>query len=135
MSEILSLDGVIFYRGGSLCEGSAGDECFWIPKNLTYKGIFCIWFSKQRNMHNMTIFICSDSKAALSSYTISSKLLHQCWLSLQNLSNYRVGCFGCQVSATLRAMRRLIGWREWARTPTSVNRSFVIHCQLQLSGI
>jgi hypothetical protein len=41
-------------------------------------------------MHNMTICICSDSKAALlalSSYTISSKLLHQCWLSLQDLSN------------------------------------------------
>jgi hypothetical protein len=42
-------------------------------------------------MHNMTICICSDSKAALlalTPYTISSKLLHQCWLSLQNLSNY-----------------------------------------------
>jgi ribonuclease HI len=42
------------------------------------------------HMHNMTICICSDSKAALlalSSYTISSKLLHQCWLLLQDLSN------------------------------------------------
>jgi ribonuclease HI len=41
-------------------------------------------------MHNMTICICFDSKAALlvlSSYTISSKLLHQYWLSLQDLSN------------------------------------------------
>jgi hypothetical protein len=41
-------------------------------------------------MHNITICICSDSKAALlalSSYTISSKLLYQCWLSLQDLSN------------------------------------------------
>jgi hypothetical protein len=41
-------------------------------------------------MHNMTICICSDSKVALlalSSYTISFKLLHQCWLSLQDLSN------------------------------------------------
>jgi hypothetical protein len=41
-------------------------------------------------MHNMTICIGSDIKAvllALSSYTILSKLLHQCWLSLQDLSN------------------------------------------------
>jgi ribonuclease HI len=45
---------------------------------------------RSANMHNMTICICSDSKAALlalSSYKISSKLLHQCWLSLQDLSN------------------------------------------------
>jgi ribonuclease HI len=39
-------------------------------------------------MHIMTI--CFDIKTALlalSSNTISSKLLHQCWLSLPNLSN------------------------------------------------
>jgi hypothetical protein len=44
-------------------------------------------------------------------------------------------CFGCQVIATLRAMRRLIGWRAWARTPTSMDQSLVFHCQFQLSGI
>jgi hypothetical protein len=39
-------------------------------------------------MHCMTICIsCSDSKAALLEDTILSKLLHQCWLSLQDLSN------------------------------------------------
>jgi hypothetical protein len=32
-------------------------------------------------------------------------------------------------------MRRLISCREWVRTPTSVDRSPVFHCQLQLSGI
>jgi hypothetical protein len=32
-------------------------------------------------------------------------------------------------------MRSLIGWREWARTPISVDRSLVLHCQIQLSGI
>jgi hypothetical protein len=32
-------------------------------------------------------------------------------------------------------MKRLISWREWAWTPTSVDRSLVFHCQLQLSGI
>jgi hypothetical protein len=45
-------------------------------------------------MHNMTICICSDSKAALlalSSYTILSKLLHQCWLSLQDHSIIKTG--------------------------------------------
>jgi hypothetical protein len=41
-------------------------------------------------------------------------------------------CFGCQVTATLRAMRRLI---SWARTPTFVDRSAVFYCQLQFSGI
>jgi hypothetical protein len=49
-------------------------------------------------MYNMTIFICSDSKAALlalSSYTISSNFLYQCWLSLQDLSNNnRMRLFG-----------------------------------------
>jgi hypothetical protein len=44
-------------------------------------------------------------------------------------------CFGCQVTATLRAMRRLIGWHKWARIPTFVDQSLVFHCQLQLSGI
>jgi hypothetical protein len=40
--------------------------------------------------HIMTICVCSDSKAALLalfSYSILSKLLYQCWLSLQDLSN------------------------------------------------
>jgi ribonuclease HI len=48
-------------------------------------------------MHNMTICICSDSMAALlalSLNTISSKLVHQCWLSLQDLfNNNRVRLF------------------------------------------
>jgi hypothetical protein len=44
-------------------------------------------------------------------------------------------CFGCQVTATLRAMRRLIGWRGWARIPTFENWSLVFHWQLQLFGI
>jgi hypothetical protein len=44
-------------------------------------------------------------------------------------------CFGCQVTATLKAMRRLIDWRELSRTPTSADRSLVFLCQLQLSGI
>jgi hypothetical protein len=42
------------------------------------------------NLHNMTICICSVSKAALLalySYPILPKLLHQSWLSLQDLSH------------------------------------------------
>jgi hypothetical protein len=39
------------------------------------------------------------------------------------------------LAATLRVMRRLIGWREWARTPTFVDQSLVFYCQLQLSGL
>jgi ribonuclease HI len=44
-------------------------------------------------MKNSKITICSDSKAslqALSSYTITSSLVLQCWLALQNLSQYNV---------------------------------------------
>jgi hypothetical protein len=44
-------------------------------------------------------------------------------------------CFGCQITVPLRAIRRLIGWRELARTPNYVYRSLVFHYQLQLSGI
>jgi hypothetical protein len=32
-------------------------------------------------------------------------------------------------------MRRLIGWRGWARTPTFVDQILVFHCQLQMSRI
>jgi hypothetical protein len=55
-----------------------------------YAVFVCSDCCRSANIHNMTICICSDSKAALlalSSYTISSKLLQQCWLSLQDLSN------------------------------------------------
>jgi hypothetical protein len=55
-----------------------------------YPILACSDYCRSANLHNMTICICSDSKAALlalSSYTTSSKLLHQCWLSLQDLSN------------------------------------------------
>jgi hypothetical protein len=47
-------------------------------------------YCRSANMRNMTIYIFSDSKAALwalSSYIILSKLLHQYCLSLQDLSN------------------------------------------------
>jgi hypothetical protein len=49
-----------------------------------YTILACSDYCWSANMHNMTICICSDSKAALlalSSYTIASKLLDQCWLS------------------------------------------------------
>jgi hypothetical protein len=55
-----------------------------------YAILACSDYCRSVNMHKMTICMCSDSKAALlglSSYTISFKLLHQCWLSLQDLSN------------------------------------------------
>jgi hypothetical protein len=73
-------------------------------------------------------------------YVLIARL--RCWLypDIQfrlNLSLITTGrdCFGCQVTVTLRAMRRLLGWREWAQTPISVDRSLVFHCRLQLSGI
>jgi hypothetical protein len=145
-SEILRSDGVIFYTDGSLCEGRAGLGFFSDYKGISLATVFqtelyailaCSDYCRSATMHNLTICICSDSKVALlalSSYPISSKLVHQCWLSLQDLSyNNRADCFGCQV--TDRLATRLIGCREWARTPISVDRSLVFYCQLQLSGI
>jgi hypothetical protein len=65
--------------------------------------------SKQRYMQFspvLTTNICSDNKAALlalSSYTISSKLLHQCWLSLQDFSNNnRVRLFWVSVHCDIK---------------------------------
>jgi hypothetical protein len=140
-SEILPSDGVIFYTDGSLCESRAGAGVFsdtldiresyalgllaTVFQTEVYAILACSDYFWSSNMHNMTICICSDSKAALlalSSYTFS-------------LITTGRDCFGCQVTVTLRAMKRLIGWREWAPTPTSVDRSPVLLCQLQLSGI
>jgi hypothetical protein len=61
----------------------------------------------------------------------------QFWLNLYSSGGYHCkisptttgwDCFGCQFTATLRAMRRLVFWRGWARTPTFVDRSLVLHC-------
>jgi hypothetical protein len=105
-SEILPSHGVIFYRGGSLCEGRVGAGVFsdtldiresytlgslaTIFQTEVYAILACSDYCRSANLHNTTICICSDSKAALlaqSSYTISSALLQQCWLSVQDLSN------------------------------------------------
>jgi hypothetical protein len=96
-TEILPSDGVIFYTDGSLCEGGADAGVFsetldiresyalgslaTVFQTEVYANLACSDYCRSPNMHNMTICICSDCKAALlalSSYTISSKLLHQC---------------------------------------------------------
>jgi hypothetical protein len=103
--EILPSDGMIFYTDGSLCDGGAGAGVFsdtldmresyalgLLPKVFqteVYAILVCSDYCQSAKMH-MTICKSSDSMAALlalSSYTISSKLLHQYWLSLQDLSN------------------------------------------------
>jgi hypothetical protein len=87
-SKILPSDGVIFYTDGSLCEGRdtldiresyALGSLATVFQTEVYAILACSDYCRSANMHNMTICICSDSKAALlalSSYTISSKLLH-----------------------------------------------------------
>jgi hypothetical protein len=62
-------------------------------------------------MHNMTICICSDSKAALlalSSYTISFFYPYAGYHCKTSLITTEI-VSGGQVTATLRVMRRLIG--------------------------
>jgi hypothetical protein len=105
-SEILPSDGVIFYMDGLLGEGRVGAGVFSdtldIRESYTFGSLVTVFqtevypilaycdYLRSANMHIMTICICSDSKAALlalSLYKISSKLLHQVWLSLQDLSN------------------------------------------------
>jgi ribonuclease HI len=99
---------VIFYTDGSFCEGRADAGVFSDTLDITesyalgsiatifqtevYAILACSDYCRSANMHNMTNCICTDSKAALllltpSSYTMSSKPLHQCWLSLKDLSN------------------------------------------------
>jgi hypothetical protein len=95
---------VIFYTNGSLSESRASAGVFsdtlWdsyalgslatVFQTEIYAILACSDYCRSANMHNMTICISSDSKTrllALSSYIISSKLLHQCWLSLRDLSN------------------------------------------------
>jgi hypothetical protein len=79
-----------FYALGSLAT---------VFQTEVYAMFACSDYCRSANMHNITICICSDSKAALlalSSFSISSKLLHQCWLSLQDFSNNnRVKLFFC----------------------------------------
>jgi hypothetical protein len=86
-SEILPSDGVIFHTDGSLCEGEAGAGVFSdtlresyalgslavVFQTEIYAILACSDYCRSANMHNMTICICSNSKAALlalSSYTI-----------------------------------------------------------------
>jgi hypothetical protein len=91
--KILPSDGVIFYTDGSLCEGRAGAGVFSDIRESYALGSFatvfqteiyaisaCSDYCRSANMHNTTLL-------ALSSYTISSKLLYQCGLSMQVFSN------------------------------------------------
>jgi ribonuclease HI len=93
-SEILPSDGVIcawmFSDTLDISKSYALGSLATVFQTEVYAILDRSNYCRSANMHNMTICICSDSKAALlalSSYTISSKLLHQYWLSLQDLSN------------------------------------------------
>jgi hypothetical protein len=80
-SEILPSDSLTFYTDGSLCEGRAGAWVFSDTLDIrksyalgsfatvfeieVYAILACSDYCWSANMHNMTICICSDSKAAL----------------------------------------------------------------------
>jgi hypothetical protein len=94
-SKILPSDGVMGDRAGAGVFSDTLDigkfyalgSLATVFQTEVYAILACCDYCRSENMHNMTICICSDSKAALlalSSYKISSKLLHQCWLSLQD---------------------------------------------------
>jgi ribonuclease HI len=140
--DILPSDGVILYTDGSQSRAGAGvfsetldiREFYALGSLATvfqtevYAIRACSNYCRSTNMHNMTICTCSDSKAAFlapSSYKFLSKLLHQCWLSLLDLSNNnKVRMFWVSGHCDIT------GNEEADRLTTNV-----FHCQLQLSGI
>jgi hypothetical protein len=100
----LPSDGLKFYTDGSSFEGMVGSGVF--AQELDLKASFALWtFSPlvfQAEVYTIlacfnyclrerkTICICSDSLAALlalSSHIVSSRLVLQCWNSLQGNSN------------------------------------------------
>jgi hypothetical protein len=95
----------------------------------------CSDYCWSTNMHNMTICIyvlIARLRCWLYSHT---EFLHQCWLTLQYLSNNnRVTLFWvpghCDIKGKEADRLLKMGW-----TPISVDRSLVFHSQLQLCGI
>jgi hypothetical protein len=146
-SKILPSDGVISYTGDSLCEGRAGAGVFSNTLEIRESyalGSLATVFPSRGICNSRPYWLLSEREHAQH----DAKLC--CWLyphiqfhlhfytSAGNhckISLITTGwdCFACQVTATLRAMRRLIGWRGWARTLTFVERSVVFYCQLQLT--
>jgi ribonuclease HI len=105
----LPSDGPKFYTDGSLFVGRAGSGVFLEELDLkasfalgTFATVFqaevytimvCSDYCLRECMTGKTICICSDSRAALlalSSHTVSSRLMLQCRNSLQGLSNCHI---------------------------------------------
>jgi hypothetical protein len=88
-----------------------------------YAILACFDYCRSAHMHNMTICMCYDRNAtllALPSFKISSKILHHCWLSLQELSyNNRRSLF--LDTRSLQYWGQWGGWQELTRIPISVS--------------
>jgi ribonuclease HI len=104
--SILPTESEAFFTDGSLVNGQAGagvysesqdtGESYALGTLVTvfqsevYAILMCSEKCRDLRLQNKIICICSDSRAsllALSSYTISSSIVSQCWLSLQELSS------------------------------------------------
>jgi ribonuclease HI len=95
-----------FFTDGSLLDGQAGAGVYSETQNMSeayalgtlatvfqsvYPILVCSENCRNAQMRDKVICVCSDSRAslvALTSYTISSSLVYQCWHSLQELSDY-----------------------------------------------
>jgi hypothetical protein len=117
------------------CSLGAYGTLVTVFQSEVYAILMCSENCRDLRLQNKTICLCSDSRAsllALSSYTISSSIVSQCWLSLQELSSdNRVRLYWvprhCDINGNGKADDSMMA-------PTFVDRNRACHYQLLLPG-